>query len=67
MIIEIEKVPKDVSLYKWHRVYSYKHKRYNQLYIRFTRAWDLQGNALDRLPANSHVITEAYFNTNEYP
>lgn len=67
MILEFENVPKEVSLHKWHRVYSLNNELCEGLYICFKYAWDLDGNRLESLPAGSHVIVEAYFNGVEYP
>lgn len=66
MLLEIENIPKDVSLYKWYRVRSYDHEHCQRLYIRFIHAWDMNGNKLDKLPAGAHVITEAHFEDNPY-
>lgn len=67
MLMYIADVPGDIALNKWHRVRELDGVYPEGIYIHFTRAWDLQGGSLDKLPKGMTVVTEGEYNGLGYP
>ena len=64
MIVEIENISTPVELNKWYKVHSYKNERKEQLYVRFSTAYDSAFIRVGRIDTNQILYVEMHFSEN---